>query len=124
MGASDLGFVRSTWIDHQSAQKYFKKCPRRVMREAYGISVDDRLGRSMAMVLCADDDENQIFGYIVYDYKTIHFVYVKLMYRNMGFFKKLIENLGNEIDCYSSNTDDKCFNRYIKEKRLIFNPWA
>lgn len=41
-------------------------------------------------VACKEDDEDLIFGYIVFEPKTIHFAYVKEAFRRVGVGRKLL----------------------------------
>ena len=120
----DKNFVRLTWLDHQSAQKYYRKCPRRLIKQHLGAVVQHHIETAKVLVAHPEGEVNQILGYIVFDDECLHFSYVKMLYRHFGIFTKMIENLPSTLDSYSSITDDKFFHEFIKKRRLIFNPWG
>jgi hypothetical protein len=120
----DIAFIASTWIDHIAALKYFRRCPRRVIRENLFDKVKDVVKKSNVVVACFDGDESQIFGYIIFKDEALHFLYTKLLYRKMGIAKTLLKEADAKFDKCSTQSDDIWFTKYARDNRIAFNPWG
>lgn len=118
----DTYFIRSTWLSHLALSKWLKLAPKRVIKEKLYPLIDKLIANCNILVICADDDENQIFAYVVWESEALHFVYTKLFYRNMGFARQLLEVVG-KVDCYTTYTDDRWFKTMAKKDEMAFNPW-
>lgn len=89
----DRPFILNSWV------KSYKK---RVVRdaddlEAYRAYISGQntlssnlLSQSNSLVACHESDQDQIFGYIVYERpSTVHYIYVKVPFRGLGIAKRL-----------------------------------
>lgn len=120
----DLPFIASTWIDHVAAIKYFRKCPRRIIKENLFEKVKAIAKQRSVLVTCSDEDDNQIFGYIIYHGESLHFIYVKLLYRGMGIATSLLKQAETKFKQVTTQSDDKWFRKYMQDHDMIFNPWG
>lgn len=120
----DLPFIASTWIDHVAAIKYFRKCPRRIIKENLFEKVKAIAKSRSVLVSCSSEDDNQIFGYIIYNGESLHFLYTKLLYRGMGIASALLSQCGQEFKQVTTQSDDRWFRKYMQKHNMIFNPWG
>lgn len=52
------------------------------------------MNRSSASIACSPEDPDVIVGYLVYEPKTIHYVYVKEAFRKLGICRRLLVEAG------------------------------
>lgn len=76
------------------------------------------------IVACNPEDQDQIFGYIVYQLPQLHFVYVKSAYQKLGIGFSLMEKSGwvaDENKQFSHYTHQ--FQKFINRFKPKFNPY-
>lgn len=59
--------------------------------------IDSILSRASVLIICNPEDEDQVYGYLVYEYLAdnfiLHWAYVKYTYRHLRLFKGLLDDL-------------------------------
>jgi GNAT superfamily N-acetyltransferase len=127
----DEAFVLSTWI------KSYRNCGsvRAVPTPIYNIGQRGRIMKLLreqeTYILVASDIETPelIYGYVVCKSpNTIHYLYVKNAYRNMGIGKALLQHLDwNEPIFYTHRSPEIFIERKLKDdenlKTLVYNPY-
>lgn len=120
--ASDLRFIHSSW--HTS---YWKTHARKHMeREVYAPAMDayiDRVlakPRTQALVAFFADVPDEVLGYSIVTAPTLHWVYVKGVYRRNGIGAGLVP----EGLLYYSHAADSVGRRFTNNVGLKFNPFT
>ena len=90
----DISFVYSTWLkSYKHGSPLTKYTKRELFFEVHQRILDELLSKSKVIIACKDDDEDLIFGYIVFEPHIMHYVYVKEPFRNYGIGKRLIQEV-------------------------------
>ena len=120
----DIQFILNTWLDHIGSLRFYKKCPRKIIRENCLGFIRDLATNSNVLVACSDESEDQIFSYLVYGGSSIYFIYTKLIYRNMGIANELLKQANVQFCQYTTGTESRQFMKYAKSNKISFNPWG
>lgn len=87
----DESFIKSTWLRGlYYGNEWFKKIEKKTFFDKYKVVVDHLLKNSEVKVACLENDPEVIVGYRVSKDDTLHWVYVKLSWRNLGVGKALL----------------------------------
>jgi ribosomal protein S18 acetylase RimI-like enzyme len=129
MQPDDVNFILNSWL------KSFRKAPsvRRMENNAYfheqSKVIKGLLEKVNILIACDEKDSNNVYGYLVSqridNVFVIHYLYVKLSFRNMGIGKMLIRardhELGEVAACYTHHTDTA--NRLAYKYKFMHNPF-
>lgn len=66
------------------------------------------------------EDEDQLYGCIVYSKDTILFCYVKGLYRELGLFNEMAKHLSESIEFYGI---ENSYSKILKNNGLRYNPF-
>lgn len=127
--SDDVNFIYSTWLrcyKHDSPLTKYTK--REVFFEAHQKLLDKILTKKEIKVAVAvsKDDDDLIFGFLAYEPKIIHFVYVKEPFRKEGIARKLIESQGiDPNECKASHLTYSLLDLWTAKKITTeFNPYV
>lgn len=87
---NDLDFITASWLNsaYDTQKRDLKKD---VFFPNHNRMIKERLPFMKCLVACNPEDEDQIYGYIVYNRPGIlHFGYTKSYYRRFGVFARLL----------------------------------
>jgi hypothetical protein len=92
----DSAFIFNSWLKSYRSSDFAKSQCNVVYYENYKKIVSDIIGRSEITILCNPEDDNHLYGYIVFerlpgDNLLIHYLYVKHTYRRWGFAKAMVD---------------------------------
>lgn len=123
-GSEDIDYITSTWL--RSVYDYQKRDMKKdVFFPNHNRLIKERLPFLKCLVACNPEDENQIYGYVVYNNpKTLHFAYTKSYYRKLSVFKKLMDEAqlsGGET--VSVTHKAQSFKVLESKMPIIFNPY-
>lgn len=121
--ADDLPFIMSTWLKGlYYGETFYSDVPKQIFMDNYKKFLIAILERSIVKIACSPEDENQIFGYSVLskDFTTIHWVFVKSLYRKKGIAKALVP----QYPTYVSHLTPLGKSLLTKFKDCVFNPFA
>lgn len=116
----DRAFIMATWLRGlYYGNPWFKEIEKDVFMHKYHDVITRVLLKPTTEVAIAalKDDEDTILGYSVTDNKTLHWVFVKEVWRKMGIAKAIIPH---DID---TTTHLTIMGKKIKPKSLKFNPF-
>lgn len=122
----DVNFILSSWLRayYDALTTYSRKARSKlapsndVFFTEHQAKIKELLKTASVHVCTAPGDDDQIIGYIVCDSDTLHFCYVKNVFRHLGVAKKLkSEHVG--LKHYSHHTP---YSKYVNQG-LIFNPY-
>lgn len=119
----DIPFVKSTWLAHQSYNEPFKHMNEFEFKTNYSKTLDFILPHLDILVICNKEHEDQIYGYICFFNDILNFIYIKGMYRNMGFSKVLIKEAfkDKKITYYTHLSDNKYFKALVQKNNIKYN---
>ena len=117
---TDSSFLFSTWKNSLYYTKPYRHIPRDIYNYSYDAVITKILNRPNVevKVACLDANTDIILGYIAYEPKILHWIYVKEDWRRLGIAKRLfpagikasthITELGSAL-----MPDDMVFNPFI-----------
>lgn len=96
--SEDTSFIFNSWLKSYRSSAFAKDQCNEVFFGNYKKIVESILDRSMITVVCNPEDDNHMYGYIVFEYLPannllVHYLYVKHTYRKNNIAKKLIEKI-------------------------------
>lgn len=124
--ASDLNFIQSSFLKSMKSESNLgRSCSTRVFFGEFPKIIDRILSVSEILVACKDDEEDVIFGYLIFEPEVIHYAYVKSGLRRLDVARDLVTKAFPQAKSvsFSMNTNDA---KKIREKypELIFNPFV
>lgn len=121
----DANFILATFLRGiYYGDSWFSQIPKQVFMDNYKkvaeILVNDR-ERTTIKVACLQDDPDVIIGYSILsaDYSTIHFVYVKNVWRKQGIGRSLLPQYPSQVTHLTALGKELL----SKFKGCIFNPF-
>lgn len=124
---ADTSFIFNSWLKSYRSSNFAKDQCNTVFYENYKKIVNDIIDRSMLTVICNPEDENHLFGYIVFERLPganllVHYIYIKHTYRKNGLAKALINAVhesGNPI--LASHHTNVC--KASKSIAYVYDPY-
>lgn len=137
MQESDIPYIYSSWLEDylsshfikqkntdRTLQSYVALMPRELYYKEQRARIDKILKRSIVYVACNQEDEEQIFGYIVFrsvgSIDLLSWIYVRPVYRGFGIANKLMDKMGN-ADVLTHITPMRRW--FLRRYNLIYNPF-
>jgi len=120
---NDLPFIYDSW---GKTMKDHSELGRKIKSSVFFggmVQIIDRLlsqNQSKTLLSCLRDDPEIILGYVVYEPKICHFLYVKEGFRMMGIGKCLFEL--TDAECFTLRTHT-LENLLKKKPDLVYNPF-
>jgi ribosomal protein S18 acetylase RimI-like enzyme len=111
---SDFGFILNSWLKSYRNSKFAKGLKNETYYRNQGELIMGLLATAVTVVACADDDEDQILGYIVGQEPVdgpgyqVHYVYIKHLYRRLGFASALTKHLAGDRAIYVTHWRPVC----------------
>lgn len=114
----DLNFLLATWLNcYLASGNWIYRPSKKVYFPGMEKQIKACLGTAKVIVATTEEDPEQIIGYAVHCLDTLHFVYVKNLFRGLGVSKELMKGL--PVRYYSNHTS---YSRYIT-KGLTYDPF-
>lgn len=120
---ADYNFLASSWL--KSFRKFEPKISADVYYKHHNKLIDLIMQRAKVIIACNEHDEEQVFGYIVYEecpISIVHYVYVKEAYRKMGIAKAL-GKAGHITDVFVFTHLTHASYTVFKDKKSYYNPY-
>ena len=118
----DENFVLSTFLRGiYYGDSWFSQIPKDIFMSNYKIVAETLVKRGNVKVACLKDDPDTIIGYSILspDYQTIHFVYVKKLWRNHGVARSLLPQFPTTVTHLTALGKELV----TKFNNVIFNPF-
>lgn len=116
----DINFIYATWLKALFyGNPAYNAIDKDIYFENYRKVVCGLLGSSSVKVACLKDDPDVIIGYSVYSGKTLHFVFVKAIWRKIGVAKSLVPADIEQVS-HLTTVGRSILNKYPKVK---YNPF-
>lgn len=137
MKDSDIPYIYSSWLEDYLSSHFIKQknqpralqthialMPRELYYKEQRARIDRIIKKSIVYVACNTEDEEQIFGYVVFrevgSLTILSWIYVRPVYRGFSIANKLMQKLG-EADVLTHITPMRRW--FLKRYNLIFNPF-
>jgi len=117
---SDVGFIKSAWFKVACRSESFKRVPQVIFFPAFNSISDDILARSKIYIARDSEDNAQLYGCMIADAFSLHFAYVKGIYRELGLFTEMYDLISNRPEFYSLETS---YSKVLRKKGLKYNPF-
>jgi hypothetical protein len=121
MTDQDIPFIFSSWL------KSYKNTQSHVDSDIYYKGqhklIELILSNSSVLIASLDDDPETILGYTVFSVDTLHWIYVKSTYRNMGFATTMLNiAFQNKSPTYYSHFTPATY--FLFKDKVRFNPYS
>jgi len=123
--ASDINFIYDSFLKSMKNDSSLGRlCTAHVFFKEFPAIIDRILSDSETLVASADEDDETIIGYIIFEPNVVHYLFVKEAFRNLGIAKELIgQALAGKMEfTYTSRTHH--IREIIKKyPGITFNPF-
>lgn len=121
---SDLNFIYDTWLKSYRNSVLASQCGDAVFFSHYRFVIDKLLHDCKPLIACLPNDEDVILGYLVAQAPdTIHYLFVKEAFRQLGIGNALITHQNLSSDPLTL-THISPFCKYIaRHKHVYYNPF-
>lgn len=119
---TDLDFITASWLNshHETQKRDLKKD---IYYTNHNRMIKERMPFMKCLVACNPEDENQIYGYLVFNNpNTLHFAYTKSYFRKLGVFKNLLSEAGIQIPVTVTHKAPS-YKALEGKYSFIFNPY-
>lgn len=131
----DASFIYSSWLrsyrDHSS---YADFIPKEIYYKCQARVIENLLKNCGVSIACNPEDNEQIFGYVVYSpsnigVSIIHYIYVKHPYRRLGIATTLKEYVKHEtchdnaLPLVATHETGMLKTTFAEKWNIIFNPY-
>lgn len=127
---ADVPFIFNSWLKSYKGSNACKSISAPIYYQFHHKTIETLLQKCSVKVVCSAADENQVYGYIVYELletvPVLHYAYVKHLYRNMGLLSMMLYESGLGLENGGFNTHESpSFNKICQVKKLkfIYNPY-
>ena len=125
----DIGFLFNSWLKSYRNAKAVKEIPNEIYFSEHHKVIERILKNYDVVIACNEEDRSQIYGFICAGYTdsvfTLHYLYVKHTFRNMGIAKALLNSYNHATDfaaiyTHQTRTAERLAERY----NLIYHPYV
>lgn len=133
----DIAFITSSWLKSYRDSEAVRGVPNGVYYRLHHKVLETVIPRSIVAVAVSQDDPDQIIGWVCAERHgnilTIHYVYVKYMFRRHGVAKKLVQLLVDtekaEVLLCTHRThvvghEEKDEKSILERHEILYNPYA
>lgn len=131
----DIPYITSTWMNSfRSNARWPKEILHRIYSSEHNRIINSILNNSQVLIACDPEDEDHIFGYVVFsnitriDLDIFHYVFTKRAFQKLGVAKGLIKESRKGGNAAFTHKNEKA--KWIPEKLLSthyenvnFNPY-
>lgn len=120
----DIDFIYNSWL--KSYRKSEGKMTSTIYFNKFNNIIQKIFEKALVVIVCDDEDPDLIYGYAVYenvDPVVLHYIYVKLTYRQTGIGTDLIEKIRKNDDPIICTFANYAFSKLKTKWRLTYNPW-
>lgn len=116
----DLKFVHSSWVTNYGHVWGYKNMPISLFKAEMDAYVDRRTANDTVLIAYFPDVPDEILGWACFSGDTLHYVYVKGVYRRSGIATGLVG--GGFIKWYTPHADATA-KKFAKSINAQFNPF-
>lgn len=119
----DIAYITSTWMNSfRSNNKFASSILHRIYSSEHNSIINKILNSARVLIACDPEDEDHIFGYVVYssiqsiDLDIFHYVYIKAPFQKKGIARALIETAKESSKAVYTQKNEKA--SWIADKLL------
>lgn len=116
---SDKAFIHSSWFQSYWKTHAVDKIPREVYNRHQDKIIDSLITRSLTSVAFIPEVPDEILGWSVVEADTLHWVYVKGLYRKNGISKMVLPG-GLKYYSHGANAPAR---KFLEKLGMQFNPY-
>jgi hypothetical protein len=125
----DIAFIFNSWLHSYRHSLHVKNIGNTVFYAEHHKVLERLFKRCDARIACDPKDQNQIYGYIVYERITgvlvVHYCYVKQPYRRLGLCHQLLLEAGrSKEEAFAYTHETFLGNRLSGRFRALYNPYV
>ena len=119
---SDLNFILGTWME-----SYFffmpSRPPKHIYAREHSLLINKHLPHCDCVIACAEDDANQILGYVITEHDLLHYIYVKGPFRKLGIGHKLMSSAFPNVSGIVHTHYTQPIKHFSHKYKLTYNPY-
>lgn len=96
----DVSFIFNSWLKSYRNSLFAKNIPNEIYFTNHHNLVENLLQNNKVIIACSKEDPSQIYGYICAGHTdgilTLHYIYIKQTFRNMGIAKQLLSMFNHD----------------------------
>ena len=93
----DVNFIYNSWLKSYADNNYFNPIKGPAYYGYQKLLINKLLNQSIISIVCNPEDEDQIFGYAVYEIDNskliLHWIYIKYNFRRLGVCRFLLDTI-------------------------------
>lgn len=123
---NDLPFVLNSWLKSDRDNGRNRLMSQETYYGGYRDECIKKLDKGFVTVACNTEDEDQIFGWVCADAGVIHYVYVKVPFRNSGVASALVKAAEPEWGKGPTvvSTAGKFHREWVEKYNLKYDPFS
>ena len=141
---TDLDFIVSSWLKSYRNSDFANYIPNTLYYQYHKAIVMDLLKRSLVSMVVDPEDQDHVYGYIVYEAGEmfiLHYMYIKSAFRNFGLAKSILQKANpqfgveemylthlDKVDIFQNSRGvikrNSWFIKKRSEYKMIYNPYA
>jgi GNAT superfamily N-acetyltransferase len=122
---TDAEFILNSWAASYRNNVVFGAIPKDTYFKFYREFTVSILERSQAFMACNPENEDQLFGYIIYRFKgdlpIVSYLYVKQAFRRFGIGRILLDSVSPTAKMITHIMPK--YEQWLKNQSCVFNPF-
>lgn len=106
--SEDVSFIFSSWLKSYRGSPFARNVANEIYFNEHHLLIEKLVRENEVIIACNNEDENQIYGYIVAGKTesifTLHYIYVKHNFRSMGIGAALLNHFEHDASVASIYT--------------------
>lgn len=123
---SDLPFIFDSFLKSYKKTSFIgRSCRNGIFFDSYRLIVDRILEQSKVLVACHKTEPQVIFGYMIFNKTTLHYVFVKEPFWELGIANALYQEASQSLDQvgFTSMTHKTLMSDRIQSLKIPYNPF-
>jgi hypothetical protein len=124
----DIPFVFNSWLKGYKNSKFAQVIDNNIFFHEHHKVIEKLIKHYDVLIACAVDDPSQIYGFICAGYTdgifTLHYLYIKHTFRNMGIGKLLFNSFNHDTSTAGLFTHYVYSSQKLSEKfNMVYHPY-
>lgn len=121
---NDIEYIYTNWLKNFRHQSYAAIVQGPIYYDNYKKIIDHILLNAHTKVACLKENQEVILGFMTYQPKIIHYIYVKDPFRELGVAKSLYQTIfKDDEDVQITHQTKKIVSILRRKQNLVFNPF-
>jgi hypothetical protein len=116
----EQNFIINAWLKVYANSKTYGKVRSHIFFKEMPLIIENIIKSSNILMARSVDDNSQLFGCCIYDDQTLHFAYVKGIYRGLGLFTEMAKSIDKELKYY---TLENTYTKIFRKSGMELNPF-